>query len=138
VTARRPSTGGEQAFAEERASLVRITVGPLIWAGHFVLSYGGAAVFCAKLPQASEHLALLSGGIGVATAAALAGIAWQGRRSFYQWRRGNAGSLTDDDDDGSSEDRHQFLGHAALLLAVISAIGVIYTALPAFLTATCR
>ncbi|TNC74985.1 hypothetical protein [Rubellimicrobium roseum] len=138
MTARRHSAGGEQEFAEERASLVRITFGPLIWAMHFLLSYAGAAVFCAKFPHASEHLDLLVWGIGLATLVALAGIAWQGQRSFHQWRKGNEDSLIEEDADGSSEDRHQFLGHAALLLAVISAVGVIYTALPAFLTATCR
>jgi hypothetical protein len=134
---RHPETG-EQEFSEERASLLRITLGPLIWATHFILSYAGAAVFCSKLPRAAEHIELLSAGVAVTALLALVGIAWAGWRSWRQWREGNEASVIEDDADGSDEDRHQFLGHAALLLAVISFIGVIYTALPALLSASCR
>lgn len=132
-----PETG-EQEFAEEEASLLRIALGPLIWAVHFVLSYAATAVFCAKLPEATERIGFLSAAIGVATLLALGAIAWAGWRSWRQWREGNEDSVTEDDAEGSHEDRHQFLGHAALLLAVISFIGVVYTALPAFLSASCR
>jgi hypothetical protein len=130
--------GGEEAFAEEEASLVRITFGPLIWAAHFVASYAATAVLCAKLPRPYEHLALLRWGIGGATLLALGGIAWIGWRSFRQWREGNEDGFLEADADGSDEDRHQFLGHAAFLLAVISFIGVTYTALPAIFSASCR
>lgn len=133
---RQPS--GEQEFAEEQASLVRITFGPLVWALHFVASYAATAVFCAKVPQASEHLGLLRWGILGATVLALGVVAWLGWRSWTQWREGNEDGFLDQDADGSSEDRHQFLGHAALLLAVISFLGVIYTALPAIFSASCR
>lgn len=129
---------GEQEFGEERASLLRITLGPLIWAVHFVLSYAATAVFCAKVPAAAERIELLSVGVAATALFALGGIAWVGWRSFNQWRRGNEDGFTEEDDDGSNEDRHQFLGQAALLLAVISFVGVIYTALPALLSASCR
>ena len=62
---RQPS--GEQEFAEEQASLVRITFGPLVWALHFVASYAATAVFCAKLPRAIEHIEVLRWGILGAT-----------------------------------------------------------------------
>lgn len=130
--------GGEQAFAEEQASLVRITFGPLIWVVHFTTSYAATAVYCAKIAGPQDRIHLLSWAILGATVAALAGIAWIGRRSFRQWRKGNEDSVLEEDADGSSEDRHQFLGHAALLLCVISFLGVIYTALPALLSASCR
>lgn len=126
---------GEQVFREERASLVRITWGPLVWAVHFLGSYSATAVYCAKLAETLGGLAVLSSGIALATVLALGAIGWAGWRSWRQWRDGNEEW---DDAGGSSEDRHQFLGHAAFLLAVISFIGVIYTALPALLSASCR
>lgn len=130
--------GGEEEFAEEEASLARITFGPLIWAAHFLASYAATAVLCAKLPEPREHLDLLRWGIGAATLLALGAIAWIGWRSFRQWREGNEDGPLEDDADGSGEDRHQFLGHAAFLLAVISFIGTVYTAMPALLAASCR
>ena len=133
--AQRP-TDGEEEFREEEASLVRITLGPLVWAVHLLLSYAATAVFCAKLEAPQEAIEALRWGIAGATLLALGVIGWLGLRSWRQWRHGNEDIW--DDPEGSSEDRHQFLGHAALLLAVISFIGVVYTALPAFLSASCR
>ena len=133
---RQPS--GKEEFAEEQASLVRITFGPLIWAVHFVASYAAAAVFCAKLAEPQDHMTLLQGGIAVATLLAMGGIAWIGWRSFRQWREGNEDGPLEEDARGSGEDRHQFLGHAAFLLAVISFVGVGYTAMPALFAASCR
>lgn len=126
---------GEQEFREEEASLVRITFGPVVWIAHFVASYAATAVYCAKLVPILGGMGPLRWGIAAATAAALAAIAWAGWHSWRQWRKGNEDTFDDPDD--SSEDRHQFLGHAALLLAVISFIGVVYTALPALLSASC-
>jgi hypothetical protein len=131
----RPATDGQE-FQEEQASLVRITFGPLVWAVHFVLSYAATAVFCAKLEAPQEAIQALRWGIAGGTLLALGVIAWLGRASWRQWRKGNEDVW--EDPAGTNEDRHQFLGHAALLLAVISFIGVIYTALPALFSATCR
>ena len=39
-----------QEFADEQPSLWRITLGPTIWAIHFLASYAAAAVWCAKGP----------------------------------------------------------------------------------------
>lgn len=125
---------GEQELAEEKASLFRITFAPLIWTGHFLASYSATAVYCAKIFPTAGGLELLRWGIGVATVLALAAIAWAGWRTWRQWRVDNPER---EDADASNEDRHQFLGHAASLLSIISFIGVIYTALPALLSASC-
>lgn len=125
---------GEQEFAEEKASLFRITFGPLVWTVHFLASYAATAVYCAKLWPTTLGFDLLTWGIGVATVLALGAIGWAGWSSWRQWRDENEDW---DDADGSNEDRTQFLGHAAFLLTIISFIGVIYTALPALLSASC-
>ena len=121
-------------FRSEAASLWRITFGPLIWAVHFAASYGATALICAKgAPGAVDGLRL---GIGIGTVVALVAIVWLGWQAWQQW------DLVRDrdweNDQGTGEDRHQFLGHAAFLLTVISFIGVSYVALPALLIGTCR
>ncbi|KEJ95295.1 hypothetical protein [Pseudosulfitobacter pseudonitzschiae] len=119
-------------FRSEAVSLWRITFAPLIWAVHFAACYGATALVCAK-DGAVDGLRL---GIGIGTGVALVAIVWLGWQAWQQW------DLVRDrdweNDQGTGEDRHQFLGHAAFLLAVISFIGVSYVALPALLIGTCR
>ena len=132
----KPHRSQEQEFSEERSSLWRITFGPLVWAVHFVASYAATATFCAKWPEPETHIDLLRLGVGLATVAALVAIGWLGWLAWRQW------DFLDDHDyahaDGNSEDRHEFLGHAAFLLAVVSFIGVVYSGLPALFAGSCR
>ena len=121
-------------FAEEQSSLWLIALGPLVWAAHFALSYASVAVFCARMDQGS----LLPWRLGSAalTALALALIAGIGWRAWKQW------DLLSDYEwsqpDATGEHRHEFLGHAALLLCGASFIGVLYGGLPALFIETCR
>lgn len=120
-------------FRAEALSLWRITFGPTVWALHFAASYAATALVCAKLGP--EAVTPLRWGIGLGTLLALALILWLGLQAWRQWDL-----LRDrewENDKGTSEDRHQFLGHAAFLLALISFIGVVYVALPALLIESC-
>ena len=65
------------------------------------------------------------------TIGALALIGWLGWRSYRQWN-------PQGEDVEEPEERHQCLGHAAFLLALISAIGVAYVALPALFIESCQ
>ncbi|MWD27044.1 hypothetical protein E0K89_006090 [Aquicoccus sp. SCR17] len=120
-------------FAEERESLLRITFAPLTWALHFVLCYGTVSLACIKglIPLPYTRAGLIA-----ATGLALALIALIGWRAFVQWDVRRTGDFTNPE--GHAEHRHQFLGHAGFLLAIISAIGVIYTGLPLFILASCK
>lgn len=110
-----------------------ILFGPTIWALHFLVSYIFAAVFCAKTgdPAAFSTVRLV---VAVATVVALGGIALVGLHGFRQWRV--AYDLRQDQP--TEEDRRQLLGQAAMLLCGLSAVGVIYTALPAIFIESCR
>ena len=122
----------EREFAEEQARLFRITIAPLIWALHFAACYGVVAVTCAK----GWELGTVRPGLLAFSAAALVGIALTGLVARRQWgpaRHGDAG-----DRGGRAGVRHRFLGHAAFLLAVISAIGVIFVPLPLLMIGSCR
>lgn len=127
------------AFGEETSSIFRIALGPTIWAVHFVLSYGAAAIYCAKFATGSEPVPSFRLAVGALTILALAGIAWTGVEAFRQWNvnakrtlREVAADLVEED-----EGRHEFLGHAALLLAIISFVGVIFCALPVLYIPSC-
>ncbi|HET7410064.1 MAG TPA: hypothetical protein VFJ13_07670 [Paracoccaceae bacterium] len=124
-----------KSWAEERDSIWRIAFGPLIWAVHFILTYGGTSVVCFKLFDQPWAMPFLRGSILAITVLALAGIGIVAWRSWQRWDY-----LDDYDyehDRAVEEHRHEFLGHAAFLLAVLSGVGVIYVALPAAFMDSC-
>ncbi|MEH6391070.1 MAG: hypothetical protein V7763_05385 [Sulfitobacter sp.] len=119
-------------YPSETTSVWRITFAPLVWALHFAISYGATALICAKGGQVGA----LRLGLGGVTAVALLAIIWLAWRAWRHWD-----IVRDRDwenDTGTNEDRHQFLGHAAFLLAIISFIGVAYVSLPPLLIQTCQ
>lgn len=122
----------QREFAEEQASLFKITLGPLIWALHFVACYGLVAVTCAK----GWDIGTVRLGLLVFSGAALCGIAWVARTAWRQWGVARTGDAVNRG--GQAEDRHHFLGHAAFLLSMISAIGVAFVSLPLILIGGCQ
>ncbi|EKE45007.1 hypothetical protein OCGS_1042 [Oceaniovalibus guishaninsula JLT2003] len=125
-----------QAFAEASESLWRITFGPALWALHFAGSYGVAAIWCAKVAAKGQDIAPLRLGFAVVTLAVLAAIGWLGWRSWRQWDY--LGDRDYENAGANHEDRHQFLGHAAFLLSIVSFVGVVYTGLPVVFVQACR
>lgn len=119
---------------EKNERLWILTVSPAIWSVHFLLSYGTAAIWCAKLagPDGSLREARLA--IAVYTVLALTGI---GINGWLGYRRHSFGGATPHDFD-SPEDRHGFLGFATLLLSALSAAATLYVALAAVFIETCQ
>ena len=113
----------ETELREEEDSLWLLTVPPLIWAAHFMLSYLSAAVWCAKF---GEELTPVRLAIVIYTAVALIGIGIVGWRAF---RMHSIGSATTPHDFDTRRDRHRFLGFATLLLSGLSAVAVFYAGL---------
>ena len=116
--------------------LWRVIAAPVIWAVHFLFCYVTVAIFCEKAGRAAA-LGNTRTAVAVATVAALAAIGWS---THALWRvRGR--SLTDNDfefEHNTPEERHRFLSHVALMLCVLSAVAVLYIAIPMFYLATCR
>lgn len=123
-------------FSEEAESIWRITFGPLVWAGHFIISYAAASVICVKFPDLPHGVAGLRIGLGVLTLVALGLIARIGWNAWHSWCFFK--TVIVEDTLGDAEDRHRFLNHAAFLLAVVSFIGVFYAWLPAVFIGSCR
>lgn len=118
----------QDEFRGATGSLFRIALSPTVWAFHFLFCYGGAAVWCAKVGT-QEGLTFLRLSILGLTLLALTVIGWQGWRSYGQW--------APHDHDEHVEGPHRFLGHAGLLLSIISFVGVVYVAMPALFIESC-
>jgi hypothetical protein len=100
-----------------------------------LLCYITAAIWCAKFVPSSGSLGSIRTAIMWYSAVALAGISATGWEGF---RRHSHGTETTTHDLDSAEDRHRFLGFATLLLAGLSAVGVLYAALAASFFESCR
>lgn len=132
-----PSRNEERrSFAETVSSLWDIALGPVVWAGHFLLCYTATAIVCAKLGDTGAIFGWLRLGIGAVTLLALAVLGRIGWKAWRQW------DFLDDYDyeheAAVTEDRHEFLGHAGFLLVTLSFVGVLYVAMPALLLDGCR
>ena len=120
---------------ESRQSLWRLVVSPAIWAGHFLLSYTTAAVWCAKFAGPDGSLGGVRVAIAFYTAIALLGIAANG---WGGWRRHRHGSGITTHDFDTPADRHRFLGFATVLLAALSFVAVVFAAIVALFFEDCQ
>ena len=116
--------------------LWRVIASPIVWAVHFLFCYVYAAIYCEKLgrdaPLGDARIAVTA-----ATVAALAVI------GYFSWRlwQVRARSVTDNDfefEHNTPEERHRFLSHVALMLCLLSAVAVIYIAIPMLYLVNCR
>jgi hypothetical protein len=123
-----------EELAEENQSLFLLAASPVIWAAHFLLSYITVAIWCARVAGAGGSLGGVRLAVAAYTALALGGIGVIGWRA---WRRHRYGTATVPRDYDSPEDRHRFLGFAALLLSGLSAVAVLYAALAAVFIGSC-
>jgi small-conductance mechanosensitive channel len=116
--------------------LWRVIAAPIVWAVHFLFCYVFAAVYCEKLGR-DAPLDVATWVIVGATVVALLLI---GLSTHHLWRvRGR--SLTDNDfeyEHNAPEERHRFLSHVALMLCVLSAVAVLYVAIPMLYLTSCR
>jgi hypothetical protein len=114
-------------MGQRRESLWTLAVPPLIWGAHFLLSYWTAAVWCAKVGGSLSGVRIA---VALYTAVALAGLSLSGYRGYRQ-----RGPGVHDAD--TPESRAEFVGHAAMLLAGLSAIAVLYASLVAVVIRSC-
>jgi hypothetical protein len=114
------------AVSEKKESLWFLIVSPTIWAGHFMLSYLTAAIWCAKFAGPNNSLAGVRIAIVIYTALAMVGIGISG---WMGYRKHSYGEATLPHDADSPEDRHRFLGFAALLLSALGFVAVMFAAL---------
>lgn len=115
-------------------TLWTLIVPPLAWAAHFMFAYVYAAVRCAK----SGREALVGDvrfGIAVATAVALGVVLVS---AYVAWAQSRLPGDAPPHDESTHEDRFRFLAVATLLLAGLSFVAIVFTAIPAFYFEDCR
>ncbi len=115
-------------------SLWRLIGAPILWSLHFLFCYVYAAIRCAKggplAPLDDVRLV-----IAIVTLLALAAVALGG---IDAWRQTRIAGDSPPHAQSTVEDRHRFLSFAELLLAGLSFVAIVYTAIPAFVFADCR
>jgi hypothetical protein len=114
-----------------RVTLWTLIVPPTVWAVHFLFSYLWAAVRCAKLGRFAESPAVFWVGTGVALVAILAS-------GWVAWVQARTPGGHPPHESGTDVDRLRFLAYATMLLAGLSVIGVVFTALPVLFLRDCR
>ena len=125
----------DDEMEEANQSLWLLTIGPGIWAVHFLASYVTAAIWCAKFAGPDHSLAPVRIAIAAYTTVALIGIGLVG---WLGYRRHGVGRATVPHDFDTREDRHRFLGFATLLLAGLSFVATLMVALTAVFLETCH
>lgn len=117
-----------------RNSLPSLISAPLIWALHFTLSYVIVSLACAY-DFGGAHVS-----IALVTLLALALLIFIGAANWRKWRRErqtgrSSGGGTDPDVAGAN--MGAFFSLASLMLCVLSAVALIWVALPAAVLPTC-
>lgn len=120
---------------ESHDSVWLLTIAPLVWAVHLLASYLTAAIFCEKYAPASAAAGEVQIAILLYTLLALPLITSVGWHGFHRHSFGDGERSHDID---SSADRHRFLGFATFLLALLSAVATLFTALVAVFVGSCH
>lgn len=115
-------------------SLWLLIVPPTVWAVHFLFCYILAAVICAKGGplQSLDQVRL------AITAATIVALLIVAAAAYVAWAQMRIEGDPPPYEESTDEDRHRFLATAALLLAALSFVAILYTAIPAFMFADCQ
>jgi hypothetical protein len=113
-----------------KVTLWTLILPPAIWAGHFLFSYLWAAISCAKAGTFATFPLLFVAG----TIIALALIALSG---WIAWHQGRMPGGSVPHEDSTDIDRLRFLAKSTLLLAGLSFVGVLFTAMPVIFLEDC-
>ncbi|WP_156842000.1 hypothetical protein [Novosphingobium aquimarinum] len=114
-----------------KVTLWTLIVPPTTWAAHFLFSYLWAAISCAKVGKFATFPTLFV----VGTVIALIVIAASG---WIAWRQSRVPGDAPPHQDSTDVDRLRFLAVSTMLLAGLSFVAVIYTALPVVFIGNCR
>jgi hypothetical protein len=107
------------------ADFLRVLIAPTIWFAHFTFLYGAEALIC--IGPATERSAIMGWTAILATAAALTGLIILMARLLQSAKAAAART-----DRGNA-----WLPQVSLLLALLSALGIIWTALPTAILPAC-
>lgn len=114
--------------------LKALILSPAIWAIQFLIVYVGTAIHCAKFP----HEAFGSTRLMMASVSGLALVLIIGHGTWSLSRFWDAGRAEDDGEIPAPQARRErFVAFAAFLLAIVSALATIFSALPMLVFERC-
>ena len=122
----------DELVVERKTGFWGLLAPPAVWAAHFLLSYGVASVYCAKL-GADAGLSPVRWFIAGLTGAAFLGLAVLGLKGRALWR-------SDDQAAAAAPElaaRQRFIGATTLLLTGLAAFATLLSALVAVFVSTC-
>lgn len=114
-----------------KVTLWTLIIPPGIWAGHFLASYLWAAISCAKAGRFASFPLLFV--IGTMLALLMIGLS-----GWIAWAQARLPGNPPPHEDSTRIDRLRFLAKSTLLLAGLSFVGVLFTALPVIFLRDCR
>jgi hypothetical protein len=117
--------------AQPTGSLWIPLIAPAVWAVHFLACYVTTAIACAKPETQGAAIADIRVPIILYSVLGLAAVLAGMHRGWRQ-RSMRAGSRS------TEAAQHRFLADVTLLLGALSAVAMIYVALPAMFFASCR
>lgn len=120
---------------KEIESLWTLFTAPVVWALHFLASYGSFAVYCAKADAAGPGFDMLRITLAAVTVLALAMIVVA---AWLAWRQWGFGIHDPPHDRPTRTSRTLFQGFATLLLSGLSFAAVLYAALPLVFIEGCQ
>lgn len=123
--------GLRSRILELKVTLWTLIVPPTVWAAHFIFCYLWVAISCARTGQFPRFPVAFTIGTGVA----LAIIAGSGAIAWVQ-SRGPGDPAPHEQ--GTDVDRLRFIATATFMLAGLSFVAVLFTAVPALLLTDCR
>ena len=120
---------------KEIESLWTLFTAPVVWAVHFLASYGAFSVYCAKPGAVRFSFGTLRLTLAAITIAALAMIVMA---AWLAWRQWSFGIQDPPHDEPTHHSRTLFQGFATLLLSGLSFMAVLYGALPLLFIEGCQ
>lgn len=116
-------------------TLWTLIAAPAIWGVHFLFSYGLVAWQCAPNGDPLREIAGARTAIYAVTLICLSLIVLIFRRAWREWTAGGGDFRNNAD---SPEARERFLEFSTMLLAMLSAVAVVFETLPILMIGDCR
>lgn len=121
-----------------RDTLWTLIAPPAMWAIHFLICYVVAAVECSPNTSVFASIATTRLVIAAVTAGTLLLIGLVFFRAYREWSEHGGGTLEPAHAEDSDVGRERFLEFSTVLLAGLSFVSVVFTALPALVNVDCR
>ncbi|MGE0592375.1 MAG: hypothetical protein AB7Q15_07535 [Vicinamibacterales bacterium] len=126
-------------LAEERQPVWIVPAPLVVWALHFLACYVTAALWCGPAVGTALGSTALAGlPVALFTIYTIASMLALLALIRMGYRAHTLGEASPPHDADSPADRHRFIGYATLIIAGLSLVAVVYSAMAVFMVRTCQ